>query len=364
MKTFLVYFPLFVWFLTYVFFVQRVVKRALPRLILGVLTLACAVKFLVFREFYGHPFAPVAPELMIWVWNWAYSGMMLLCPLAIIARIFCFYGGILWILPIIAWGLSARGLYNGVRIPIVSERVLSYDELPDDLDGYRIVHLSDIHTSSAATKWRTEAIVTEVNSLDADLIVVTGDIVDGLPEDQSANIAPIRHLKAKDGVYFITGNHEFYNHYFTNWKPLFDDWGLNFVDDRCVMVRPSLAVAGRYDMRGVDIAHIPPAPAKVLFSEVGEGVFRLLLDHQPKRVLENLREAQFDLQLSGHTHGGVMPGLRQLVRWWNGGFYRGVYEFIDKKLYVSPGTGQWAGFPMRFFNDAEITVLRLRKRKL
>lgn len=362
MKTFFVYFPFFILFLNYCFFVKPLTASKWLRLPLLLLLGVCASKFLVFREFYGDAFAPVAPEHVLWAWNWAYSGFVILLPLAVLARIFFIPRGALLLLPLAAWGISARGLYNGIRPPEVVEHNLEYASLPEDLHGYTIVQLSDLHACSAATRWRTEAIVEKVNSLNADLVVVTGDIVDGTPEDQSENVEPLRNLKARDGVYFITGNHEFYHEFFACWKPLYDSWGFHFVDDRCVIVRPSLALAGRYDMIGAQRYHLPSAPAHALFVNVSEDAFRILLDHQPRRFLGNLRESKADLQLSGHTHGGVMPILRQLVRWWNGGFYRGLYTLDGKKLFVSPGAGQWAGFPMRFDNDAEISVLRLIKR--
>lgn len=362
MKTFFVYFPFLVLFLNYCFFVKPLAKSGWLRLLLLVLLTACAAKFLVFREFYGDAFSPEAPERVLWAWNWVYSGFMLLLPLAVFARVLYLPRIMMLLLPIVAWGTAARGLYNGIRPPEVIEHNLEYASLPDDLYGYTIVQLSDLHISGAATRWRTEAIVEKVNSLNADLVVITGDVVDGTPEDQSVNVEPLRDLRARDGVYFVTGNHEFYHEFFTCWKPLYDSWGLQFVDDRCVIVRPSLALAGRYDMIAAQRYRLPSAPAHSLFTNVPDGAFRILLDHQPKRFLENIRESKIDLQLSGHTHGGVMPILRQLVRWWNGGFYRGLYTLDGKNLFVSPGAGQWAGFPMRFDNDAEISVLRLIKR--
>lgn len=362
MKTFFVYFPFLILLLNYRFFVRPLTSSRWLRLPLVLALAACAAKFLAFRELYADAFSPEAPERVIWAWDWAYSGFMLLLPLAVIARLLNLPRSMLLLLPLVSWGLSARGLYNGIHPPEPVVYELEYATLPDDLHGYTIVQLSDLHISSAATRWRTEAIVEKVNSLDADLVVVTGDIVDGTPENQAINVEPLRELKAREGVYFITGNHEFYHEFFSRWKPLYGSWEFDFVDDRCVMVRPSLALAGRYDMSGGERYHISSAPALSLFDNVSDGVFRLLLDHQPRRFHENLRESKADLQLSGHTHGGVMPILRQLVRWWNGGYYRGEYDLDGKKLFVSPGAGQWAGFPMRFDNDSEISVLRLIKR--
>jgi predicted MPP superfamily phosphohydrolase len=98
------------------------------------------------------------------------------------------------------------------------------------------------------------------------------------------------------------------------------------------------------------------------FSMATNGEFRILLQHRPYINHGNAKE-KFDLQLSGHTHGGIAPLLSSLVKWNNNNMVRGVYNHPNGgKIYVSPGTGQWAGFPIRFFNDSEITLITLRKK--
>ena len=99
------------------------------------------------------------------------------------------------------------------------------------------------------------------------------------------------------------------------------------------------------------------------FAAATNGEFRILLQHQPKEAAANIKEVGVDLQLSGHTHGGVAPIIRQLVSKHNSGYSRGIYRYGDSVLYVSPGVGQWAGFPIRFFNPSEIAVFRLVKHR-
>jgi predicted MPP superfamily phosphohydrolase len=99
------------------------------------------------------------------------------------------------------------------------------------------------------------------------------------------------------------------------------------------------------------------------FAAATNGEFRVLLQHRPKEALANIGEVGVDLQLSGHTHGGVAPVVRQLVSRHNAGFSRGIYRYGDSILYVSPGAGQWAGFPIRFCNPSEVAVFKLVKGK-
>ena len=142
---------------------------------------------------------------------------------------------------------------------------------------------------------------------------------------------------------------------------------IRFLANACAIPRPGLAVAGVPDRagreRGLDAVPDP----RGAFAAATNGEFRVLLQHRPKGAEENCREVGVDLQLSGHTHGGIAPLLSWLVKLHNGGYVRGLYPAHgrsgDRYLYVSPGSGQWAGFPMRFFNDSEITLLTLRRRK-
>ena len=274
----------------------------------------------------------------------------------------------LWVLPVLAWGLAAWGLYNGFCVPAVHEVELKYSDLPASLDGYRIVQLSDLHCSSAARRWRTQAVVDKVNALKPDLICLTGDLADGKASRIARHLEPIKELRAKDGVYACTGNHEYYHDYY-GWTMQFYEKArdIRFLANACAIPRPGLAVAGVPDRagreRGLDAVPDP----RGAFAAATNGEFRVLLQHRPKGAEENCREVGVDLQLSGHTHGGIAPLLSWLVKLHNGGYVRGLYPAPgrsgDRYLYVSPGSGQWAGFPMRFFNDSEITLLTLRRRK-
>ena len=362
MKAFFVFFPYLVLFLALLTFVRLVSERPFVRMAWAAVLFACASKFLVFEALGGDAFTPELPERLIWFLNWAYSGLMVLAVLSTVAWLVGIRGGCMLLVAALSWGVAAVGVYNGLKIPEVKEVVLAYDDLPDELDGYRIVQISDLHVSAAARRWRTKAIVERTNDIGADLVVCTGDIVDGSPERQGPDVEPLGELEAQDGVYFITGNHELY-HDFPSWRRLYDSWGLTFVEDRCVFPHKGLALAGLSESSYIFSNEGCISNADSLFSDATNGEFRVLLQHRPSAARANFDVSKCDLQLSGHTHGGVMPLLDKLVAKHNKGFCRGVYPLGDSGLlHVSPGTGQWAGFPVRFFNDPEITVIRLVRR--
>lgn len=338
--------------------------------------LFCASEFLCFETFGGDMFAPELPDKAIWFWNWAYSGMCALLVLSLLMlpvrfflarRIWSERWRTVWFagLPILAWTMSAIGVYNGYKVPELKEIAVEYENLPDGLDGYKIVHITDIHASSAQRRWRTQAIVDLANSVKPDLICVTGDLSDGYSFKRKRDLEPIEKLEAVDGVYFTTGNHEYYFDAI-NWKMIFSKWGLRFLENRCVFPRPDLAVGGVNDVACERVRDLSPDPGGV-FAMATNGEFRVLLQHRPAPEYDKIYSKSYsycaDLQLSGHTHGGIMPGLRYAVKRSNGGLVKGLYRKHDgSAVYVSPGAGQWAGFPVRFFNDGEITVIRLVKR--
>jgi len=350
------YGPFLFWLLTGFLFVWRLDLRVRGKARWMMVLLLCFSKFLCFRKLGGNVFSPDLPEVLIWLWDWAYSGAVILLGLSVVC-LFRFRWKA-WFLPIMAWGLSAWGLWNGLSVPSVKEINLPFENLPASLDGYRIVQISDLHCSKAARRWRTQVIVDVVNAQKVDLICLTGDDVDGTVDCCAEYLTPIGDLKARDGVLACTGNHAYYFGYM-GWMSLFYSQlkNIRFLTNECVFPHPGLAVAGVPDLTGAGRKLDAVPDVRRAFAAATNGEFRVLLQHQPKRAAENFREIGVDLQLSGHTHGGIAPGLRQVVERYNGGFVKGIYRFGKSLLYVSSGCGQWAGFPMRFFTPSEITVL-------
>ena len=355
------YLPFAFFALTMAAFVLRLRLGTRQQAIWAMVLLLGFSKFLCFDALGGHAFSPDLPELLIWGWDWLYSGAVILCALSVL--FFFRFRGKAYVLPVLAWSLSAWGLYNGVSVPAVHEVELAFDRLPAELDGYRIVQLADLHCSSAARRWRTQAIVDRTNALRPDLICLTGDNADGRVSRIARHAEPLKELCARDGVFACTGNHEYYWEY-REWRASFYGKAENirFLANECAFPRPELALGGVPDTVGVRKGLEEAPDVRTAFAAATNGEFRVLLQHQPKWAEESAREVGVDLQLSGHVHGGIAPGFRSYIEKFNGGFSRGAYRLGASILYVSPGCGQWAGFPMRFFNPSEITLIVLRRR--
>ena len=343
--------------LAFLLFVRPCRLRVRAQAIWLMVLLACGMKGFVYESFGGNAMAPDLPELLVWVWNWADSGLFLLVALSLVWWV---RKGRAFILPVLAWGIAAWGQYNGTVPPSVNEIELSFPGLPASLEGYRIAQVSDLHCSSAARGWRTRAVVGLVNGLKPDLVCLTGDYADGRVACLGDDLAPLKDLRAADGVYGVRGNHEYYVDRMA-WRSWYHENGFVLLVNECVFPRAGLALGGVNDDSSAFRFGDVRADVGRAFAAATNGEFRVLMEHRPIRAVTNAAKHAVDLQLSGHTHGGVAPGISRIVKSFNEGFVRGVYDIGRMKLCVSPGCGQWVGFPMRFFNPAEITVITLRK---
>ncbi len=333
-------------------------------------------KFAFFALVGGNGFTPDLPQEVIWAYGWLYGSAMLLTMFAFIAALFDVVVGLARhpvavrtkrvravVLAAVAVLVAMWGLWEGVCIPAVRHVEIACPGLPPSFDGYRIVHLSDLHCSTAARRTRFENIVARVNSLKPDLVAITGDFVDGTVAERGEDLAPLADLRAKDGVVGCTGNHEAYWEW-SRWRVALEGWNVLFPESSGVHVvrrgDDALAIGGLVDpafgLIGTDRGFAMSA-----FNGAPKGAFRMLLFHRPLTELIDSMGGDVRLQLSGHTHGGAMLVLRTLVERKNEGRSRGLYEFAPGRyLYLSPGTGQWAGFPLRLFTPAEISELILR----
>ena len=355
-------------------------RRCTTLLLLLVLAMAFG-KFAFYALVGGDGFNPHLPVSVIWFCGWAYAAAMMLMGFSCVCaatdgvmRLCCHPVRLRMkriravLLAVFAAALSLWGMYEGVRIPSVKRVEIVYCDLPPAFNGYRIVHLSDLHCSSAARRGRFERIVERVNALKPDLIAITGDFVDGTVGERGEDLAPIAGFRAKDGVWGCTGNHEAYWNWY-GWSDLFMKWEVRILSEmttypNSVIRRGDAAIAlgGLHDPAFFghrEHRHF----ASSAFHDVPPGAFRILLYHRPLPEKIGAAAADVRLQLSGHTHGGAMPGVSWLVARANEGHTRGLYEFAPGRfLHLSPGTGQWAGFPLRLFNPAEITEIVLRRK--
>ncbi len=244
------------------------------------------------------------------------------------------------------------------RARIVNVDVPLHD-LPPALHGFSIVQISDIHVGTTIRKSYVQRIVKAVNALKPDLIAVTGDIVDGPVRELAAHTAPLAELRALHGAFFVTGNHEYYSGA-RSWTTEFRRLGLRVLLNEHTVIEhagASLVVAGvtdfsshHFDPSQRSDPHIALAGAPVAAS------VRVLLAHQPRSAAA-AASAGFDLQLSGHTHGGQFWPWNLFVRLQQP-FTAGLHRLEHLWIYVSRGTGYW-GIPNRFGAPSEITRLRL-----
>lgn len=355
---FVLYFPVLLWVVTVFALIVPARIRPRAKVLWSLLLLLCSLKSAFFSFFGGHPFAPSLPEIFVWVLNLLNSAQIILCPL-------CLVWWVRWhrltVLGALALLLAAWGQYSGAAIPSVKEVVLAYEDLPPELDGYRIVQISDLHCSSAARRWRTQAVVDKANACGADLICLTGDYVDGEFDCLRESMEPLRELKARDGVLWVTGNHEYFLEW-RRWQAWYRSCGFRFLENECVFPKPSLAVGGVNDYGGVKHGAASPN-VDATFAAATNGEFRVLLDHRPAFFVDHVINHHVDLQLSGHCHGGVLPLVARYVAMFNKGYVRGLYRIGKSFLYVNSGAGMWAGFPMRFIYPSEITLLTIKKLK-
>jgi hypothetical protein len=231
--------------------------------------------------------------------------------------------------------------------------------LPPALHGFSIVQISDIHVGTTIRKKYVEKIVNAVNALKPDLIAVTGDVVDGSVRELAAHTAPLAQLRARHGAFFVTGNHEYYSGA-SAWTAEFERLGLRVLLNEHTVIEhqgASLVIAGVTDFSAHHFnASQRSDPEAALAGAPAEASVRILLAHQP-RSANAAASAGFDLQLSGHTHGGQFWPWNLFVRLQQP-FTAGLHRLNYLWIYVSRGTGYW-GIPNRFGAPSEITRLRL-----
>lgn len=256
----------------------------------------------------------------------------------------------------LAGGMTAYGTYKALRTLEVVDVAVPFAKLPPALRGLKIVQISDLHVGPTVRRPFIEKVVAQVNALDPDLIVITGDLVDGHVEERRDDVAPLAGLKAREGVYYITGNHEYY------WgaQPWIEEvarLGIRpLVNEHVVLRGGALALAGVADLRaGQFIPEQAFDPHKAIQGAPPDAL-KVLLAHQPKSAYEAVK-AGFDLQLSGHTHGGQYAPWSLLV-FLVQPFVAGLHKLDQMQLYVNRGTGYW-GPPVRIGSDPEITRLTL-----
>lgn len=321
----------------------------------------------------GTVFAAEFPRPIVIAFNWAFGAIIFLALLQILLDL-----GTLGLSALDSdWGivpdgvrygaaglaalLSAIGVSNALRVPPLKDVEIGIRGLPSQFEGYRIIQLTDLHISRLYPAAWTRKVVDRTNQARVDLIVLTGDVTDGSVVMRCADVEPLRALRARDGVYAIPGNHEyFFSH--DGWMRHLSGMNMRILQNtHAVLERDGaqMVLAGVNDLSAPETGDTGPDLEAALHG-APTGVPILLLDHQPV----NARAAAargVALQLSGHTHGGMILGLDRIVSLANKGFVSGRYDVDGMTLYVSNGTALWPGFALRLGRPSELTRFTLRR---
>ena len=268
--------------------------------------------------------------------------------------------------PLAALGVSLWGLLNARRTAAVVDVEVPIAGLPPALDGFTIAQISDLHVGATIKRGYVQAVVDAVNALGADMVAVTGDLVDGSVAALRPHVAPLAGLASRHGTFFVTGNHEYYSGA-TAWVAELRRLGLRVLLNEHVVLRHGAAGHGDAGSAIVVAGVTDPSahhydaaqrsdPRAALAGAPPDAGLRLLLAHQP-RSAPAAADAGFDLQLSGHTHGGQFLPWNFFVRLQQP-FTAGLHRWRRLWVYTSRGTGYW-GPPKRFGAASEITRLRL-----
>lgn len=342
---------------------------------LAVLVFGLALHHRIVARFAGSMASPEIPKAAIAVLGTGFIALLLTTVFVLLLDALC----------VIAWALRRRGVLAAVRrpgvrpvaaglalvlsgygtwqamaVPQVRQVEIAIEGLPEAFDGYRLLQITDLHASRLLTGDWVAEVVAAGNAQRPDLILLTGDLVDGSPRARAEDVRPLAALQAPDGVVAVTGNHEYYAQYL-EWMPALRALGMQVLENGHLAIRRgdsvlTLAgvtdpVAARYGLPMPDLAAAlagadPAAPV-------------ILLEHRPRDARAR-SQAGVALQLSGHTHGGHIVGMDRLVKRANGGFVSGLYDVDGMTLYVGNGAGLWPGFATRIGARSEIALITLR----
>ena len=261
----------------------------------------------------------------------------------------------------ISLALVLLGLYRASVPPQVNIIEAPVEGLDKRLDGLRIALITDIHISPTVRGDTVEDIVRRVNELEPDMVAHTGDLADATVEEMSKDAAPLAGLMARHGVFFVTGNHEYYWD-LNGWLKVVEDTGAVVLNNEHRLVEHNgarLLVAGITDYSaGMSIPGHKSDPVKAL-AGAPERDFTLMLAHQPRSVVAVAATGQVDMQLSGHTHGGQYFPWSIIVRFIHP-VAPGLSRYEGMWVYLSRGSVYW-GPPLRLGSPKEITLVVLRR---
>ncbi|RZI89848.1 MAG: metallophosphoesterase, partial [Microbacterium sp.] len=249
------------------------------------------------------------------------------------------------------------GVRTALGPPALDRRQITLPRLPRVMDGTRLVVVSDIHLGPLLGEGHVRRIVERINELDADVVAIVGDLVDGSVEERGADAGPLAGIRSKQGAFFVTGNHDYYSGH-DAWRERLDELGIRTLRNERQELRLRggvLDLAGVNDVTGTGYDDGPDFACTFADRDPDRPV--VLMAHQPVQVHDAARYG-VDLQVSGHTHGGQMAPFGWLARV-EQPVVSGLGRVDGVPVYVTNGAGFW-GPPVRVGAPPQVTLLELR----
>ena len=255
--------------------------------------------------------------------------------------------------------MSALGFQHAMN-PTIKEVMIPLGKLPSAFDGITIAQISDLHAGIVIQKEYIQNIVNQINERGVDIIAFTGDMIDGEPDHLRKHLAPLKNLHSTYGMFYVTGNHEYYWGIERWLKYIKEELEMEILDNRHQTItkdEKSLIIGGVHDYKmGKKKPGHGSDPMKAR-GGANEDDCKILLAHQPKSYLEAYR-AGFDYMMCGHTHGGQFFPITWLIGFFQP-YVRGLHDYKGMKIYVSTGCGHY-GPINRLANRSEITIHTLK----
>jgi len=255
---------------------------------------------------------------------------------------------------------TGYGLAEARDVPNVKAVDIPFRNLPPQLEDFRIVQITDIHVSPTVRRPYVAGIVGRVNELDADIVVLTGDLVDGSVRRLSGDVEPLAATRSRYGNYFVTGNHEYYSGA-PAWIRKVHSLGFTVLNNAHRIIAHNgrkILLGGVTDYQAGQFYDSHRSDPHLALRGAPDTDLKILLAHQPKNIFA-AAQAGFDLQISGHTHGGQFFPWNFMVHFFQP-YVAGLHRHENTQIYISRGTGYW-GPPLRLGSPSEITLLRLVK---
>lgn len=257
----------------------------------------------------------------------------------------------LWvIIPFLAAAVTAYGLYN-TRNFVVTEYVISINK-KSNLDSLNIVMLSDLHVGTSINKNELLVIKDKINAIEPDVLVICGDLFDhsSHPEMMAYAVATLGSIRTQYGIFFITGNHEYYLGDIKQTLSYFNSSKIKVLRDETVLLS-DICLIGRND---ASYKNRTALSELILSADIRRPI--MLLDHQPNEIYE-AEKLGVDLQLSGHTHNGQIFPFNYIAAFVNSAHY-GLNSIGKYNAVISSGCGTWK-FPIRTGSPSEIVHVKL-----